>query len=512
MLSSRLNAFVIPTSQSDGRAAPRSSRSRRSRPSGRPRARSQPRRTALRAWPTPAVPRDRRRSRPGRAACTRRGRPRAASRLDDVEGDRDQHPVVSPAIRPRPPTSGVSRSCQRSSRGPRRGGGRGVIEAPPRSPRTRQPGRRSRQSAITKGKGKGRLLAGCVALGRSRCGRRCSRCCAVPSARRRSSPTDSGSSALPAAALRRRRRDPAHARRPPARDRREAPRDRAWPAKAREEGWYGEDDTTDLLLPAVPWDDPTWSANEHSFGVLLDRYVKPGQRVLEVGAAGWGRAPPRPARRRVRRHRHPRRPRDRPRPRRVLRAHVGPFERVQADGENLPFANASFDLVYCVASLHHALDAGHGQGDGARRARRRVAARTRDARAARAPTTRSRSPRRRTGSTSTCTRCGRTSARSSPPESRSRGSSRPRVRRDQEAAQAAPRAARPLVGRTAATLVTQNLSEYSGPRSSAGDRVSAYADLVRYRELFGSLFRRDLEAKYKGTLLGVSGRSRTRCC
>jgi homopolymeric O-antigen transport system permease protein len=33
--------------------------------------------------------------------------------------------------------------------------------------------------------------------------------------------------------------------------------------------------------------------------------------------------------------------------------------------------------------------------------------------------------------------------------------------------------------------------------------VSAYADLIRYRELFGSLFRRDLEAKYKGTVLGV---------
>jgi lipopolysaccharide transport system permease protein len=33
--------------------------------------------------------------------------------------------------------------------------------------------------------------------------------------------------------------------------------------------------------------------------------------------------------------------------------------------------------------------------------------------------------------------------------------------------------------------------------------VSTYVDLLRYRELFGSLFRRDLEAKYKGTLLGV---------
>ena len=132
----------------------------------------------------------------------------------------------------------------------------------------------------------------------------------------------------------------------------------AWPEKARAEGWYAEDDTTDLLLPAVPWEDATWSANEHSFNLLLRRYVKPGMRVLEVGAARcWG------ALHLV--------------PRGVeyvatdiladpviglgrgafYERHVGPFERVQADGENLPFADRSFDLVYCVASLHHALDA-----------------------------------------------------------------------------------------------------------------------------------------------------------
>jgi SAM-dependent methyltransferase len=29
---------------------------------------------------------------------------------------------------------------------------------------------------------------------------------------------------------------------------------------------------------------------------------------------------------------------------------------VQADGENLPFADASFDVTYCIATLHHALD------------------------------------------------------------------------------------------------------------------------------------------------------------
>jgi lipopolysaccharide transport system permease protein len=35
-------------------------------------------------------------------------------------------------------------------------------------------------------------------------------------------------------------------------------------------------------------------------------------------------------------------------------------------------------------------------------------------------------------------------------------------------------------------------------------RVTVYADLFRYRELFGSLFRRDLQARYKGTIFGVA--------
>ena len=35
-----------------------------------------------------------------------------------------------------------------------------------------------------------------------------------------------------------------------------------------------------------------------------------------------------------------------------------PFLRVQADGESLPFASGSFDVAYCVATLHHALDLG----------------------------------------------------------------------------------------------------------------------------------------------------------
>ncbi len=33
--------------------------------------------------------------------------------------------------------------------------------------------------------------------------------------------------------------------------------------------------------------------------------------------------------------------------------------------------------------------------------------------------------------------------------------------------------------------------------------MTVYADLIRYRELFSNLFRRDFQAKYKGSLLGV---------
>ena len=34
--------------------------------------------------------------------------------------------------------------------------------------------------------------------------------------------------------------------------------------------------------------------------------------------------------------------------------------------------------------------------------------------------------------------------------------------------------------------------------------MTVYVDLLRYRELFGNLFRRDLQAKYKGSALGVA--------
>jgi SAM-dependent methyltransferase len=131
-----------------------------------------------------------------------------------------------------------------------------------------------------------------------------------------------------------------------------------WVEKARAEGWYEPDDEVDTALPflneELGWDDLTWASNSHSIRVLLDRVpARGGLRVLEVGAAkawaarfwlgrgcefvatdilvdpkiGLGRA-----------------------------AFYGEFPRVQADGEHLPFADASFDVVYCVATLHHALD------------------------------------------------------------------------------------------------------------------------------------------------------------
>jgi ubiquinone/menaquinone biosynthesis C-methylase UbiE len=134
-----------------------------------------------------------------------------------------------------------------------------------------------------------------------------------------------------------------------------------WAELARARGWYEPDDEVDAHLPFLNrdlgWDDKSWRATEHSFQLLLDRSIRPGLRVLEVGAAkcwaaqhllprgceyvatdiladgaiGLGRGA-------------------------FYEERAGPFLRVQADGEHLPFPDASFDVVYCVAALHHALD------------------------------------------------------------------------------------------------------------------------------------------------------------
>jgi SAM-dependent methyltransferase len=136
----------------------------------------------------------------------------------------------------------------------------------------------------------------------------------------------------------------------------------AWPELAREQGWYAADDRVDAALPFLNrdlgWDDPAWRSTEHGFALLLER-IRPGMRVLEIGAAkswaaqhllprgceyvasdlvvdpliGLGRGA-------------------------FFERRAGPYRRVQADGERLPFADGSFDLAFCVATLHHALDLG----------------------------------------------------------------------------------------------------------------------------------------------------------
>jgi SAM-dependent methyltransferase len=129
-----------------------------------------------------------------------------------------------------------------------------------------------------------------------------------------------------------------------------------WVALAREQEWYRADDDVDRVLPYVNrdlgWDDEHWGANERAFTRLLAD-VRPGMRVLELGAAKcWGA-----------RHVRDRGAQyvacdilDDPLIGLGRGAFYGDFPRVQADGEHLPFHDGAFDLAYCVATLHHALD------------------------------------------------------------------------------------------------------------------------------------------------------------
>jgi SAM-dependent methyltransferase len=148
-----------------------------------------------------------------------------------------------------------------------------------------------------------------------------------------------------------------------------------WPELAKEQGWYEADDRIDAALPFLNrdlgWEDRAWAATEYGFQLLLDRYVKPGDRVLELGAAkswaslhllprgceyvacdlvvdpliGLGRGA-------------------------FFEERVGPYLRLQADGERLPFAGGTFDVAFCVATLHHALDLRAMVGELARVTRR----------------------------------------------------------------------------------------------------------------------------------------------
>lgn len=139
---------------------------------------------------------------------------------------------------------------------------------------------------------------------------------------------------------------------------------RGWVDLSRDEGWYEPNEEIDLALPDVveklgwdPKDALGWVATQYAMRQLMARYVKPGMRVLEVGAArawagrcfleqgceytacdvvrdpniGLGRA-------------------------RFFIDRFGHYEVVAADFESLPFRSHSFDLVFAIAALHHALD------------------------------------------------------------------------------------------------------------------------------------------------------------
>ena len=107
MLSSRLKAFVIPTSQTSPSTVASTFDCRRSRPTARSRARSPRRRTGLRASATGGASGGRPRGPRGRGACSRRGFPSSSEdALDRTDGDREQRrPATKPAKMPTPPKS-----------------------------------------------------------------------------------------------------------------------------------------------------------------------------------------------------------------------------------------------------------------------------------------------------------------------------------------------------------------------------------------------------------------------
>jgi len=139
---------------------------------------------------------------------------------------------------------------------------------------------------------------------------------------------------------------------------------RGWVELSKKQGWYQPEERIDLALPYVVdklgWDlaeASSWAATKVSFEHMLAHYVRPGMRVLEVGAAktwagryfierdceytacdimddpniGLGRS-------------------------RFFTARFGHYEAVTADAECLPFTSGHFDLVFAIAALHHAID------------------------------------------------------------------------------------------------------------------------------------------------------------
>lgn len=138
-----------------------------------------------------------------------------------------------------------------------------------------------------------------------------------------------------------------------------------WVTMAQAQNWYAATPEVDLALPDVVtklgWDpaaSSNWVGAAYSFHDLVTRFARPGLRVLEIGAAktwaghyftaqgctytgcdlmadpqiGLGRS------------------------QFFMEQFNTEYAVVTADAERLPFADASFDLVFAIAALHHALD------------------------------------------------------------------------------------------------------------------------------------------------------------
>ncbi|MBX3010557.1 MAG: methyltransferase domain-containing protein [Caldilineaceae bacterium] len=138
-----------------------------------------------------------------------------------------------------------------------------------------------------------------------------------------------------------------------------------WLALSQAEGWYEPDPVVDLALPDVVgklgWDLVTassWLGTAYSFQHMVEGYIRPGMKILEVGAAKtWAGAPlvqrgchytgfdmVTDAKIGIGRSRF------------YQAHHQVTYTVVGGDAEFLPFANECFDLVFTVAALHHALE------------------------------------------------------------------------------------------------------------------------------------------------------------
>ena len=240
-------------------------------------------------------------------------------------------------------------------------------------------------------------------------------------------------------------------------------------------------------------------------------------RVLEVGAAkGVGGAAPRPARGRVRRHRHPRRPEHRARPRRVLRG-AGRAVRACPGRRRAPPVRGRLlrPRLLRRGAAPRARPLADGRRDGARHAPRRHRCRAERGHARGARERRGRGPgggEGASGSTSTCTRSTRTCGPSRAPASWCAASSTPRAtptcatRRIGGKLRRLP-GGRPL-GRD---LVRADLLRLLGRlalcpqgRPLACVSLTVYADLYRYRELFGE----PLPARPPDPVQGLGARGR----